>query len=230
MCPVRTDPVLPSLKLLPHPGQSTVSGPADALSNSREHSGQPKCIIELMNVASIGVIISFLISVAAPAQTFEQQQLADFAREERQRRAALGVAAEGSVTNENVIRAGFPVFIGRVGSVVPGAPAAEDDPAVETDVDETTAEGATDDPLAALAEQIQIVQALQDEEVLLQLDMNRLRAQFQAPVASQRERNEASEGIAAVAEDLDALRIELAEAREVLEALETAASAEISVP
>ena len=123
-----------------------------------------------MKVASLGGIIYCLIGIAAPAQTVEEQQLADFAREERQRREARGVAAEGVVTSENVRRGlGLRGFIGRVGMVVPGAPSeaaqsgATDageapEPGVEADA------GVSDDPLEALRRQQQVVQALQAED------------------------------------------------------------------
>jgi hypothetical protein len=160
--------------------------------------------------------------MAAAAQD-GQQPLADVARDVRRAREAEPRVA-GQVTNESVRRVGIPVVIGRVGEVIPGLPVAESEPAPVAAEAVTAAE----DPDEALARQRRFVQGLLDEEVRVQLEINRQRARFQAPVVSQRERESALEGMSTAEASLDTLRVELAEALEVLAALEEAAASESS--
>jgi hypothetical protein len=151
--------------------------------------------------------------------------LVEAARQERQRREATRESAARVFTSENVPRRGGSVStgrIGRVGEVLPegvepagGLPPAE----VQTDPADSV------DPIAALAAGRRRVQELADQEVRLQLEINRFRNEFLAPVGSQTERDAALAGMNAAEADLESVRARLAEAREALQAMERAAEA-----
>jgi hypothetical protein len=138
--------------------------------------------------------------------------LAEFARQERLRREAQGEIASRVITADNVPRGGIPNVVGRVDEVGPAAGEAEPE-AIAVDID---------DAAAAIAEQQRVVRGLEDQEVLLQLEINRHRGEYMAPVVSQAERNRALESMNRAEANLEALRAELAEARETLLALEQA--------
>lgn len=177
-----------------------------------------------MRLPTAAVIIAFvLVSGATP--TDASAQLADFARSERARRVASGVVSDRVVTGENVRRSGTPVVVGRVGEVVPGAPAGEVDAGAGASLPGEDVDPESQDPAEALAQQQEIVQKLQDEELRLQLDINRERARFQAPVISQSEREQALAGMNESQGALEAVRSELAEASARLLVLQEAAAA-----
>ena len=74
--------------------------------------------------------------------------------------------------------------------------------------------------LAELEAQQDLIQQLEDREVRQQLDINRFRAQVQAPIASQQQRDQAQQGITDTEAALARTRIELEIARALLEQIE----------
>lgn len=152
--------------------------------------------------------------------------LADFARQERERRQAGTEASRRVITNEEAERIAPSIVVGRVGAVVPAAPA-EPQPAPGGG-DIVGVEIAESGP--AIAQQQRVVRDLEDREVRLQLDINRFRGEYMAPVVSQRERDAALAGMNAAGSDLEAVRAQLEEARETLAALQQAAAETASNP
>jgi hypothetical protein len=182
-----------------------------------------------MRLASAAVIITFLGGVGAQAQQ-PLTRLVEFARQERARREAQTGSTVPLLTTESV-----QGLRGRVGQVrseaavqAPGRAPGPENPEGSLNGPEPAA---TEDPAAALMAGRAEVQALEDEEVRLQLDLNRLRGEFLAPVASQGIRDRAREGMGTTEARLDAVRVELVQARETLAALrEAAAAAASAVP
>lgn len=176
-----------------------------------------------MKLAIATAIIAVLGTVPAWAQT-GTGGLAELARQERERRAAGGSEAVRVITTEtaDTNRTGVPIVVGKVGEVLPEetTPAAE--PA-EAQGEITSVE--LDDADAAIAQQERVVQDLEDQEVRYQLEINRYRGEYLAPVVSQRDRNEAIERMDTAQASLDGVRVRLEDARETLAALVEAAEA-----
>ncbi len=165
----------------------------------------------------LGVLIITLVSVG----TLQAQSLTDIARRERARRAMAALAIVFS--NEN-ISVGLPALAlapplvdrDEEGSGTDGvsqdAPEEARDPEAASEEERAEWE-------AAVAEQRAVVQDLEDRELRQQLEINRLRNLFTAPVTTQAERAQAQAGLEGAQTQLEAIRTQLAAARTALDDL-----------
>jgi len=176
-----------------------------------------------------GVIIALLGGVGLAQEP--RPDLAEFARGQRELRDRQSTSPERVITTENAHRTGTPLFIGRVGEALP----AESSPAANAGEGAGIASGsaspsgdaaardAEEERAAVLEAQRRLVQQLQDQDVRLRLEINRLRSEYLAPVVSQRDREASMEGMTRAQADLETLEARLAEEQEKLQALEQAA-------
>ena len=163
----------------------------------------------------MGVLIITLVS----AGTVQAQSLAEIARWERVRRAN---AAPGRlINNENIsvslsarALAPPPVERDEEGS---GTDEVSQEPSEEARNEEAASEEELAEWEAAVAEQRAVVQSLEDRELRQQLEMNRIRNLFTAPVTTQAERAQAQAGLDQAQSQLDSIRTELEAARMALE-------------
>ena len=125
----------------------------------------------------------------------------------------VGVELQGARQN----LAGMEAQVQSVGQGSPGSPAGAPDVAdTEPDVQASSEEGRAAWE-AAVDEQRAVVQDLEDRELRQQLEVNRIRNLFTAPVTTQAERAQA--GLEAGQTQLEAIRAELEAARTALEDL-----------
>ena len=115
--------------------------------------------------------------------------------------------------------AGMEAQVQSIGQGSPGSQAgapdvADPEPDVEASIEEERAEWE-----AAVDEQTAVVQSLEDRELRQQLEINRIRNLFTAPVTTQAERAQAQAGLEAGQTQLEAIRAELEAARRALEDL-----------
>lgn len=182
-----------------------------------------------MRLVIATAIIAILGVVPAWAQS-STGGLAEIARQERDRRAGGGTAVRVITTETaNTNRTGVPIVVGRVGEVLPDqtAPSAEPAGAAGAEGGEgqiTSVE--LGDAAAAIAQQQRVVQDLEDQVVRYQLEINRFRGEYMAPVVSQRDRDAALERMNGAQASLESTQVRLADARETLAALVEAAEAE----
>jgi hypothetical protein len=185
-----------------------------------------------MKLVIATAIIAILGGIQAWAQT-PTGGLADVARQERERRAG-GAGAVRVITTEtaNTNRNGIPIVVGKVGEVLPdeAAPAEPAEAAGAAGAGGEITSIELDDAAAAIAQQQRVVQDLEDQEVRYQLEMNRFRGEYLAPVVSQRDRDAALQGMNAAQASLESVQVRLADARETLAALVAAAEAEAAGP
>ncbi len=164
-----------------------------------------------------------LIITLVAAGTVQAQSLADIARAERARR--VDAAPGRLINNENI-----SVSLSTLALAPPPVERDQQGPGadeVSQESSEEVREEARDEVVASeeewaeweavVAEQRSVVQSLEDRELRQQLEMNRIRNLFTAPVTTQAERAQAQAGLDQAQAQLDSIRMELEEARTALE-------------
>ncbi len=184
---------------------------SDAASIGGELSGSMTGMLEAFEAEALRDISRLRVSLANPLGGNRAELQAELAEAEQ---VLAEVRAEMAASRQQTADfAAAGQRIEELQSVGGTDPAAVESP-------DTESEEARLAWLAELEAQQDLVQQLEDREVRQQLDINRFRAQVQAPIASQQQRDQAQRGITDTESALAQTRIELEVARVLLEQIQ----------